>query len=432
MRLDDAEDLWLACVAQAPAYADHSLVTRDQLSARAKRVLAAIIAVKTEGWPTVSGLELQRRCPDDLRTIDRRIDVVDAPATLAAAEKALISAWADGRTQHLYRRASEVCAESGREAASSWLMGEMAELEALAAGVRWRTSAEVAHEMIATIRARLDGTGPGRLQSGLSEIDRSLAHWAPSRMTGLGGWTSQGKSTLAAQLLTGLSIRGVPTAMISLEDEETITVQRQFAMIVDELATVQRLSAGEPSAADMMAMQNLADEVMAKWPFKLVHAPGWPVEKIAHAAQDAIRRWGARVVAIDYLQCCDTSDGRRSELLGNYARKFKAAVTSLGSHLLLLSQLVRPEGRNARTATPTMYMLKESGDIENVCDYVMLVHRPEKGDDSDVEDARIIVDKAKDGTCGMIPMVWDSVRNLFTRAQSTRSTYRGGNPYTPA
>ena len=428
MRLDDAEDLWLACVAQAPAYADHSLVTRDQLSQRAKRVLSAIVAVKEEGWPTVSGHELQRRCPNDLRTIDRRIDTIDAPGTIATAEKALIDAWADGKTKVLYRQAADVCEEKGREAASSWLMEEMQSLEAMAAGVRWRDSAEVTRELVAELRARLEGSGPARLDSGLPEIDRSLAFWAPSRMTGLGGWTSQGKSTLAAQLLTGLSIRAVPTALISLEDEEKITVQRQLAMIVDELAAIQRLSAGEPTAQDLVVFHDIAEMVMAKWPFKLVHAPGWPVDKVVHAAQDAIRRWGARVVAIDYLQCFDTAMGRRSELLGSYAGRCKAAVTSLGGHLLLLSQLVRPEGRNARAATPSMYMLKESGDIENMCDYVMLVHRPEKGDAGAVEDARIIVDKAKDGPCGDIDMGWDSVRNLFTRGRQ-KPAYRGGGLY---
>ena len=431
MNLDEAEDLWLACVAQAPAYADHSLVTRDQLSQRAKRVLAAIMAVREDGWPTVTGIELERRCPNDLRTIARRIDIIDAQTTIETAERSLIDAWADVRVQGMYRHAADVCAEKGRESASAWLVEEMQGLQALAAGVRWRDSAEVTHELIAEMRARIEGNGPPRLESGLSDVDHAVSFWAPSRMTGVGGWTSQGKSTLAAQLLTGMAIRGIPTAMISLEDEEKITIKRQLAMIVDELAAIQRLSAGEPTAADLGVFHEIAENVMQRWPFKLIHAPGWNVDKVAHAAQDAIRRWGARVVCVDYLQCFDTASGKRSEMLGNFARRLKAAVTAIGGHLMLVSQLRRPEGANASTATPTMYMMKESGDIENACEYVVLVHRPEKSDAGAIEDARLIVDKAKDGACGVINMGWDSVRNVFTQATQRTAAHYHGSPYSP-
>ena len=423
MRLTDAEDLWLACVCQAPKYAEHSRVTPDHLSARAAAILEKVKQVASAGWPMVTGEQLKEASAPDLRTIPRRLEIVDAPATIEMAEAALIDAWATDRYAEVHREAAKIVAKEGRDAGATWFTQELQQLEALAAGVRWQTPKEIADALFAAIRRELRGEGPPRLESGLTDIDFAVRYWRPSRMTALGGWPSQGKSTLALQLLTGLALRGTPTAMINLEDENEIPIRRQLAMLTDEIAAVQRLSQDEATEKDVHTFEQLAEQVLAKLPMHVVHAPGWPVEKVCHAIQDAVRRYGAKVISVDYLQCFNTVR-RRSEELGNKARALKAAAAQVGAHLILVSQLVRPEGRDARKTVPSMFMLKESGDIENVTEYCLLVHRPQKGDDVSVEAARVIVDKGKDSGTGVIGIGWDTVRNVFTLASPDRG--RGG------
>lgn len=410
MRLADAEDLWLACVCQAPTYANHSLVTPDHLSRRGQLILEEIQRVHAEGWPMVTPDQIKH---GDLRTIPKRMEQVDAATTIPQAERALLDAWATNTYATALREAADVCMEQSREAAELHLAKQLQVIQASTSGLHWREPADVAREVLDQIRKRLSGTATDALGSGMAAVDKACRGYGPSRQTTIGGWPGQGKSTLALQLCTGLAIRGTPTAVISLEDEEQIMVKRQLAMVTEEIAAVQRLANDEATIPDVDLFATITETDLQGMPLRLLYMPGASVEQVCHAIQDAARRFGARIVAVDYLQCFSTKHNRREEL-GNAARALKAAAAQVGVHLILLSQLYRPEGANARKTTPAMYMFKETGDIENLTEYALLVHRPTKGDDVAVERAKIIVDKAKDGPPGVIDLGWDTVRNVFT------------------
>lgn len=83
-------------------------------------------------------------------------------------------------------------------------------------------------------------------------------------------------------------------------------------------------------------------------------------------------------------------------------------------YIFLVSQVTRPEDKN-KPARPTMYMLKETGDIENEAEYVVLPYRDEKGKACDFENASMFVDKAKDGRAPIrLNARWDTRRNDFS------------------
>ena len=434
MRLDDAEDLWLACVCQAPKYADHSLVTERHLSPRAKAILEEIRRVVADGWPMVAPDQIQG-C--NLRTIPRRMDAVDAETTLPQAEKVLLEAWANAEYKRALQQAIEVCDERGRHAAELHLADIVSQLQANSSGLHWKKPADVAREILDEIRRSLTEDAPKGLGSGMEAIDRACAWWPPARMTTIGGWTNEGKSTLALELCTGMSIRGIPTAIISLEDEEKIMVKRQLAMCTAELAAVQRLNDRETTEADVDLFHEVVKELLDNLPQQLTHLPDPEVPQVCHAIQDAARN-GARVVVVDYLQCFDAEDGqKRSEALGRAARKMKAAAARVGAHLILVSQVRRPKDAEARKNPPSMFMFKESGDIENQTEYALLVWRPGKGSKAAVERALVLVEKAKDGEPGTIELGWDRIRALFTLEppddadRGQREIGDGGYTYSP-
>lgn len=411
MRLEDAEDLWLACVCQAPAYADHSLVTPDHLTPRARTILDDIKRVVADGWPMVTSDQLSA---GPLRTIPRRMETIDAPSTIAAAERELIKAWAKERYYYALRSASEVCREHGIEAARTELAEEEEKLQAQTAGIHWRTAGESARSYVQRVRQRTTGDSGTLLGSGFPAIDKALRHWPPKGVTTLGGWTNEGKSTLGLQLLTGLAVNRTPTALISLEDPTEIASARQFAMLVKEIEAVVRMDSDESTPADLALLEAVARDVLDALPMEMTYGAGWSVEQVCYAVQDAARR-GARVVGVDYLQCFETLKGEdRRVVLGNAARKIKAASVHVGVHLLLYSQLVRPEGRAARKCRPSMYMFKETGDVENMTDNAMLVWRPEKDKDLTIERAVVLLDKLKEGKAGTVDLGFDTERHMFT------------------
>ena len=419
MRLPDAEDLWLACVLQAPTYADHSLVTEQHLTGRGRAILKRIRIVVSEGWPLVTPDQITALDEEDdrvdLRTIPRRLDSIDASTTLPAAEKALLDAWATAHYKQALREAIEICDTDGRERAQTFLTDEVQKLHGSTAGLHWKSPAEAANDVLEEIRQALADPDRKPLGSGMDAVDEACGNYPPSTQTTIGGWTNEGKSTLALTLISGMAVNGTRTAMIQLEDAMPIMARRQLAMLVDEVTVAQRLSDGDSTVADLALLEDLVEESFVPMGMDLLYMPGANPDRVCYAIQEAARR-GARVIVVDYLQCFEARQGEtRKDALGSAARKMKDAAAQVGAHLILVSQLARPADRNARKTAPGMYMFKETGDIENLSDYALLVWRPDKGANVNVERAKIIIDKSKDGKVGVIDLGWDTRRHLFTR-----------------
>ena len=73
---------------------------------------------------------------------------------------------------------------------------------------------------------------------------------------------------------------------------------------------------------------------------------------------------------IDYLQLIKGGDGAdKRERIGNIANDLKRVAKQLNMPIILISQLRRPSNPRAE---PAIYMLKESGEIENAADIIWL------------------------------------------------------------
>jgi len=421
MTLDDAEDLWLACLLQAPTYLVHSLVGDEQLSPRGRKIVGKVRGFISEGWPQVTPEQLELT-PQELRTIGRRYEIVAATETIKEAERSLIDQWVNKEMGIAYRGAAEICAEEGREQSEAWLSERRRKLLAFGGSVRWTTSYEVSQEWIEEQQRLLDGEGPPAITSGFDEMDKALRGYQPQCMTVLGGYTNDGKSTAAVQLLTGMAMRGTPTCLISLEDRKQIPVKRQIQQLIESESLAAVISNDDLRGPHLDKLRHETNQSYFKdLPFVLEYGPGWSPERVGYALQDAARNYGCRVGMVDYLQCF-RSKGDRRVALGDAAATLKTAAAEVGMHLILVSQIVRPQSRDRKDSRPNMFMLKESGDIENIAEYVAFIWRPNRGDDVAVEEASWILDKSKDSAPVEIMMGWSTVRNCFTRTPPTLPT----------
>lgn len=318
-----------------------------------------------------------------------------------------------------YKTASRMVSEEGRDKASAYISRRSSELMGFGGTIKWSTPYEVAEEFLAEKERRLRGEGPPPITSGFDEIDHSVRGWQPECMTVLGGYTNDGKSTAGLQLLTGMALRQTPVCYLSIEDRKQIPVKRQIQQIVRDESLAVAIANDALDFEHIHTIRNtISEDYFRNLPFCLEHAPGWDAEKAGYALQDAARNHGCRVGLVDYLQCFRTKGDRRVGL-GDAAATLKTAACEVGMHLILISQIVRPEGRNQSSQQPNKFMLKESGDIENIAEYVAFIWRPHKGDDVAVEEAHFIVDKAKDASQVRIAMGWDTSRNCFTREPPT-------------
>jgi len=127
---------------------------------------------------------------------------------------------------------------------------------------------------------------------------------------------------------------------------------------------------------------------------------GYVATDIAIRARQLAQRWRRRLdlICVDYLQLLRPTTGEtRAQQVGGIAWGLKDLAMSAGTPVLMLSQLNR-EGVKGQ-GPPSLYSLKESGDVENHSNAVILLHRPEPAQ-FDTDGAVIVwarVAKARDG-----------------------------------
>ena len=92
------------------------------------------------------------------------------------------------------------------------------------------------------------------------------------------------------------------------------------------------------------------------------------------AKANALRRSGLKVLVIDYLQLCASSEKRdnRNAEIEELSRGIKALAKQMGLAVILLSQLNRAVEKRGNQE-PTLADLRDSGAIEQDADVVMFL-----------------------------------------------------------
>lgn len=164
-------------------------------------------------------------------------------------------------------------------------------------------------------------------------------------------------------------------------------------------------------------------------------------------------RHGIKLVCIDYLQLLRSGgkQANRREEVSEVSMALKRTAKDLGVHVLALAQLNR-KGEDRASKEPVMSDLKESGQLEQDADQIMLIHRPGYYDDNEDPSETIVrVAKNRNGATGVAKLRFAREHNTFedapdrhepqgnrrqgsyTKNQGSyaRSAPRGGGNYDP-
>ena len=132
-----------------------------------------------------------------------------------------------------------------------------------------------------------------------------------------------------------------------------------------------------------------------------------------------------RIHTIDYLQMLQFDRRQRTEeAIGDVCREMKRFARANDCAVILLSQLTERRDNKGQQVRPTLEDLRQSGDIRQAADVVILNHRP-KADDEFTGDDELIVAKQRNGPIGSVPLYFDNDRLEFrtrgyTQAQDER------------
>ena len=219
----------------------------------------------------------------------------------------------------------------------------------------------------------------------------------------LGGYPSAGKSALAIQCAVHWA-KNKRVGFYSLETGDEKLFDRQMSMQVG--LAMDKIKNNQLTEQDWEAYAAASGHI-AELPLELVPAAGMTVMDIRATA--LYRRH--EIIIIDYLQLIQSTGSSRYEQVTNISLGLHTMAQSMGVTVVALSQLARA-GRES--GSPTMASLRESGQIEQDADLILLLYLE---DQDKMDGPRIMrIAKNKEGTCPSIKLDFDGQRQIFCKA----------------
>ena len=237
---------------------------------------------------------------------------------------------------------------------------------------------------------------PKYIPSGIPVLDKHL-HLAPGNLFIIGGRPSAGKTGLSLQMACEQARRGLRVCYFSLEtDPDTLTARIISNRLAVPLADVKSKTVPQSD------LDSLAD--LHKLPLFIRSASGKGTGWIKAQAQ----RMKAQVIFIDYLQLLTASKAKdRYQQITRISIALHELAQATGILVVALAQL----NRNAAHASPSTADLKESGQLEQDADAILLLA-------ADKEEYQAILAKNKEGKIGEIPLTFDKTRQRFLAVTS--------------
>lgn len=358
----------------------------------------------------------------DIGGLDGLVGITDACALIASADHhaRTIRAAAD-------RRRLEAALDDARQRFTACtptsdivehLRGAI-ELPSLRDGPREPQNAGAA--ALGVVEAIERGEAGPKWWTGFEPLDWLTLGLHPGELTVIGARPGQGKSTLALCAADNLARNGVPVAFFSLE----MTAAQLSRKLLSRRARIHGNTIRDPrtlTAQNIAALRHHAEELRAD-PLTLAECPGLSVGELRSRCRTLTRAGRASVIVLDYLQLLRVpgSDGAFGEV-SEASRTVKEIAGEFGAAVIALSQLNRAsESREDRR--PRMSELRQSGQIEQDADVVMLLHREEyyhPGDEAwaaahpnEVGAADVAIAKNRNGETGSVRLKFDAAMSDF-------------------
>lgn len=234
------------------------------------------------------------------------------------------------------------------------------------------------------------------IPTGIPVVDRYL-NLSPGNLFIIGGRPSAGKTALSLQMACEQARRGFRVCYFSLEtDPDTLTARIIANRLAVPLADVKAKTVPQSDLDDLAELHKL--------PLYIRSASGKGAGWIKAQAQ----RMKAQVIFIDYLQLLTASKAKdRYQQITSISIALHELAQTTGILVVALAQL----NRNAAHASPSTADLKESGQLEQDADAILLL----SGDEAKYQ---AILAKNKEGRVGEIPLTFDKPRQRFLAVTS--------------
>lgn len=240
------------------------------------------------------------------------------------------------------------------------------------------------------------------LKTGFYKVDRSV-RIAHGDYIVIGGNPSSGKTALTLQML--LSVAKQEKAIyFSLETSKEKIMDRLVCSFTR--TPFDEIKEGKITTWDAITA---AYDEFKQLDFEIVEAAGWTVGQVeAYTIQR-----GAKVIFIDYLSILKGQGKSLYERVTNISMDLHTLAQHNKITVFALSQLRRNDNK-----TPSMEDLRESGQIEQDADCIMLLHTVDPNEQC--SDRELIVAKNKEGPVGKMVLSFHGQIQTFYQREDNR------------
>ena len=266
-----------------------------------------------------------------------------------------------------------------------------------------------------SFRAEVNEGKRQTIKTGFPSLDGILGGFAQGGLYVVAARPGVGKSALGIAL-ADMMAREHAVLYASLEMSGEELNARRVAAFSPAPCTFSKLLFGRTTEAEDTAVIE-ACGVLAERKLHILAVPTLTVSQLEIQARNV----RADVVMVDYLGLLSAADRRTSEYerVTQISGDLKRLAKRLNCVVIALCQLNRESTTGSADTRPKLSQLRSSGAIEQDADGVLLLHRPEYGQNetqrNPAEPQEFFIDVAKNrhGRCGTAKLMWYAPVNRF-------------------
>ena len=234
------------------------------------------------------------------------------------------------------------------------------------------------------------------VKSGITSLDERINGFTGGKLYVIAGRPAMGKSVLGINIAVKAANEEIPVKIFSLEMPKA-EVSYRMVCAAGNLNTRAKNNMQESDWPKLTAGFSLIKDL----PIEIDDGAGYTISYLKNSIRTHAKKYGAGLYVIDYLQLMAVKGDNRVSGIGEITRALKGLAKEIDAPIILLSQLNR--GLESRPCKrPLNSDLRESGEIEQDADVILMLYRDEVyNDDSDSKGiVEIIARKNRQGEMG--------------------------------
>lgn len=371
-----------------------------------RKLYETAVTLHDAGRPVDLLTMMTEACGDDLNQhADLRRALLDAGEACAASCNGWYYAEEVRRT-YIERQAIKLCERAIEKLGAmdpAHILGIVQEQAAkLKAELDAEDGTPSTTDMLNEILDELDGSAlTDRLPCGVPGITSLVSGWNPGELIVVGAATSTGKTSILVQMMQASASIGRPVLFVSAEMPAKQIMKRLLSQVAG--VSYQAVD-GEASLHEATAIGHAA-QAIAGWPMRVIPPPN----RKASTVVTCIERERPAIAVVDYLQLLQGEGENRTQKIGDAIAQLKQAALTCKCPVIVASQVSRSAMQESG-GRPRLHHLRESGDIENHTDVVLMLWRDKDEMFTNGKTSRnIAVEKQRNGPTGSVVVTFNGI-----------------------